>query len=767
MKWIIGLVVITLLAVVAWFLIPRIAPVSQSHPLEALPESTWLIVETKASKAQALFSDSNSLFQDLSVIEPISSLMQNIGDKLSEDDRIITLFLFGSTKSPSIGAIEFSNQNESLLGDYFSEHIFFSDYAIHSNEPLLATTTNHAQLQKLLGSDNDDGISICAKPKRIIEFYSDQLSSELKLMLGYEVVTDDWVGFEMRDEGNLFMANGVGTSTTDETSKKRDLHLLRYVPAKTGVALLSSSDSVAFAMVYCPYSNDQEKEHENLFLLFSEENSNAESITEGQTYQGIPISIGALPNSLNALNIKWQSESYIAHFGSVRIHAASFKQLTKLIDDYLADDKLISSAYFKQIEPAISDASFTFYMRPDMLADQNPFIADDAELENVNTLVFQSFSELPLQKFYALSILHHTVFVDQAPTLWSLLLDTTIAAGPWAFVNHYSEENEVIIQDTKNQLYLVNKDGKTLWKQRLDAPIAGDIQMIDAYKSKKYQMLFNTKTSTYLLDRNGKNVGDFPLKLTNETAVSPSIVQYDSKGDYRILIADGNTIRNVDIEGKPIKGWKDPSINANAISSVEYLNYSGKDYLSVISAENTIYFFDRTGTERIKKLQADSTASSLKLRRGKSLNNCMFIGCDSIGNIHTSQPNAKNTVNNILPIGSDVGLVVTDNPTHAYVTVKKDRVLSLNRDLNVELDFLMPEELNKEIQMISMQKEWIGLQNSASSHFYLLDLEGTLLDKMPLRGSGKALLLDLDKNGSQELLIGDGKRELLVYKLAD
>jgi len=64
-------------------------------------------------------------------------------------------------------------------------------------------------------------------------------------------------------------------------------------------------------------------------------------------------------------------------------------------------------------------------------------------------------------------------------------------------------------------------------------------------------------------------------------------------------------------------------------------------------------------------------------------------------------------------------------------------------------------------------KGWIGLESQNGEHFYLLDLEGRLLDKMPIKGSGKALLIDLDKNGSQELIIGDGIREMLVYKLAD
>ncbi len=766
MRWIIGIVTLTLLAVVGWFLFPRIAPVNAPDPLDILPEDTWLVMDANASAAHALFSDSTSLFRDLSIIESFQHVIINADQKLIEKNHRVIFFLYGSTEAPMLGVIESAKEKNALLRDFFTEHIYFGKYTMHSNELLNTTIRENSGLKKLLRATNNTEVSICAKPQRIIAYYSEQLAPELKLILAHEIVTEDWVGFDLRENANLFMANGIGSSKMDETGKKRDLNLLRYLPAKTGIAVLSSTDSAAFAMAYCPYSNEGEVEHENLFLLVSEKEPSTAS-SEDQSYQGIPISIGPLPSAMSLLGLAWNDEAYIARLGSVSIHAASFTQLTKLIDDYLADDKLISSPSFKHIEPAISDASFTFYMRPEMLFQKNPFITNDAELENINTLVFQSFSELPLQKFYALSIVHHAKFVDKASTLWRLLLDTTIAAGPWGFENHYTKENEVIIQDAKHQLYLVNKDGKTLWKQRLDAPIVGDVHMIDAYKSGKYQMLFNTTSSTYLLDRNGKNVGDFPLKLEGKTAVSPTIAQYDSKGDYRILIADGNSIRNVDVDGKAIKGWKNPTINGMAVSPIHYLNYAGKDYLTVITNANSIYFFDRAGSERIKKLQADTLAMALTLREGKSLNDCAFIGYDSIGNIHTTQIGKENRVQNILPLGSDVGLLVTDLIDHAFVTVKKDKVLSLNRDLDVKLDFLLPEELSKNIQILSSPKGWIGCESASNDHFYMLDLKGNMLDKMPLNGAGKALLLDVDKNGSQEVLIGDGKRELMVYKLAD
>ena len=765
MRWIIRLVLVLIIGVCAWFWYPRLLPSVESNPIDSIPEDTWLVFQAPANKVSAIFSDSSSIYSELSVLEKFSTFWNLQQTDFSASNETILFFLYGNTSNPSLGLIEQSKGQ--IKTSAFSNHFEVGDYIIHLNDSLPSQTTSREKLSKLLSSGDINKAFVCGLPIQVLEFYNDQIAVELKLILSQEIVTEDWVGFDMQEEDGLFTANGVGISATDETSKKRDLNLLRYLPSKTGAAMLSSIDSLTYSMIYCPYSNEDEMGMENLFILITYNESASRDISEDQAYQGIPISIERLPSSFSMFNIPWQNESYAAHFGSVLIYSSSFKQLTKLIDDYLADDKLISSPFFKHIEPAISDASFTFYMRPEMLSHKNPFVDSDAQLSSINTLVFQCFSELPMQKFYALSILHHKEFVDEAPLLWSALLDTAIAAGPWSFKNHYTKENEILVQDARHQLYLLNKGGKNLWKLKLDEEIVGNIQLIDAYQSGKFQMLFNTKSSTYLVDRNGKNVGSFPLKLETSASTSPSIVKYDNKGDYRILIADGKTIRNIDIEGNPIKGWKNPSINSNATSEIIYLSYSGKDYLTVISEEKSIYYFDRTGKERINKLQADTNAMSLVLAEGKTLNDCQFTGFDSIGNIHTAQLKKENKIRNILPIGSDVGFMLTLDSEHKYIILKQDRLLALNTEYDVTLDFLLPEEMKPSIQMISSEKGWIGCESRSGKHFYIIDLEGRMLDKMPLRGSGKALLMDVDQNGSQELILADGKRELLVYKLAD
>jgi hypothetical protein len=94
-------------------------------------------------------------------------------------------------------------------------------------------------------------------------------------------------------------------------------------------------------------------------------------------------------------------------------------------------------------------------------------------------------------------------------------------------------------------------------------------------------------------------------------------------------------------------------------------------------------------------------------------------------------------------------------------------VIALDKSRDVSLDFLMPEALSRNIYPLPESEDWIGLENSARTDFYLLDLNGRLLDKMPLSGQGPAVLVDLDQNGSMECVLSSPSKGLVAYKLAD
>ncbi|HOH96222.1 MAG TPA: WD40 repeat domain-containing protein, partial [Candidatus Enterocola sp.] len=124
--------------------------------------------------------------------------------------------------------------------------------------------------------------------------------------------------------------------------------------------------------------------------------------------------------------------------------------------------------------------------------------------------------------------------------LISIELDKPARIKPQFVINHYTGETEIAIQDEKNQFYLINSEGKILWKIQLPEAIIGDITQVDMLKNKKLQMAFTTLNKLYIIDRTGKNLKSYPKNLPSRATAGLSVFDYDNKRDYRFFIPTEN-----------------------------------------------------------------------------------------------------------------------------------------------------------------------------------------------------------------------------------
>lgn len=133
----------------------------------------------------------------------------------------------------------------------------------------------------------------------------------------------------------------------------------------------------------------------------------------------------------------------------------------------------------------------------------------------------------------------------------------TQSVDQWAVVNHNSNEKETLRQRDDLSLELISASGKTLWSIPMKDRIVGDVHQIDIYKNGKLQMAFATSKAIYILDRNGKNVGAFPLKLKEKTNAGLFVFDYDNTKTYRLIIPLSNgEVINYNTDGLPTTGWK-------------------------------------------------------------------------------------------------------------------------------------------------------------------------------------------------------------------
>ena len=162
-------------------------------------------------------------------------------------------------------------------------------------------------------------------------------------------------------------------------------------------------------------------------------------------------------------------------------------------------------------------------------------------------------------------------------------------------------------------------------KKNLKDKIRSDVQLVDIYKNGKFQMLFNTDNEIHLIDRNGIDLPNFPVKLSASATAPLSLFDYDGDKDYRVLIPCSNkTIYNYTLEGKKLEGFSPIKTEEPVDLPISYVTVGPSQYLVAIDREGKIYTFSRRGVGRIGL-------------RNRCTLNCMNYFVDAGSNLSSTQ----------------------------------------------------------------------------------------------------------------------------------
>ena len=188
----------------------------------------------------------------------------------------------------------------------------------------------------------------------------------------------------------------------------------------------------------------------------------------------------------------------------------------------------------------------------------------------------------------------------EAQLIWQTKLDAPLAIKPAIVKNHNTGGREVFVQDEKNTIYLIDDDGRVLWKLPIEGRINSEIFQVDMYKNGKLQYLFSTPSHLYLIDRNGNYLPRYPLSLPSSSKQGMSLCDYEGNRDYRIFIpGDDRRIYLYDLTGNQVQGWNIPRCDNDIVSRVSHFRVSGKDYI-VYAGQHRLYILDRRGKERVR-----------------------------------------------------------------------------------------------------------------------------------------------------------------------
>ncbi len=205
--------------------------------------------------------------------------------------------------------------------------------------------------------------------------------------------------------------------------------------------------------------------------------------------------------------------------------------------------------------------------------------------------------------------------------LWSCNIQRSVHRTPDIVLNHTNNTREVLVQDTLHRIHLVSATGQELWTRDLDGPILGPVHQVDKFRNGKLQLLFNTARTCYLIDRNGKDLGGFPLALKSEATAPLSVFDYDGNGEYRLLVPTKDLrLLNFNLDGKAVEGWAPPKLQAAAVDAVHHLRIRNKDHLVLVLENGRVMVLDRKGNERERlRVQLDRIAHVEQLLPGNEL----------------------------------------------------------------------------------------------------------------------------------------------------
>ncbi|MCB0396862.1 MAG: hypothetical protein KDD36_09425 [Flavobacteriales bacterium] len=541
------------------------------------------------------------------------------------------------------------------------------------------------------------------------------------------------------------------------------------IPIDTGLALISFWQTADATTAVNRISNDQSPFiYKGVFNIYP-----LNEDTTWHPFSGFPLG-----------QSKWK---YVAALNDYLLIAADTGALMAVFDAFETENTLHRSIRYNNFMKDVAPGEgLMFYLNlPEIGKWLRPVVNEESDTALLHTTTLsKQFDAVTLQlkpqahRWYLDLYAKYHPYRDEerkgkevrSSEVTTVELDDALVLEPFVIKNHYDGTREVLVQDAGNQLYLVNGKGEILWKKQIPERILGEAIQVDRYRNGKLQIMFNTRTHLYQIDRNGKDVTGYPLKLSKPATTGIAVLDYDNNRDYRILVPlDGGIIQNLDIDGKTVKGWDFKAERGNIDQPPVLYSIAGKDYIVAVTDKGKPYFLNRRGEVRITLGEEViiSPENGITLdERSKD-----FVSTDSTGNGLRISTSGKVTTQTLPPAGSHHRMIYTQvsgDREPEYVIQDKQRltVYTQNAETVFEFTFNQNVAFRPLALSFSSNNTRIGLLDQKSHHVYLFNANGSQVPGFPVDGYIGFRVQDLDRDGTFELITGGGGNRLLIYRLS-
>jgi hypothetical protein len=162
--------------------------------------------------------------------------------------------------------------------------------------------------------------------------------------------------------------------------------------------------------------------------------------------------------------------------------------------------------------------------------------------------------------------------------------------------SHISRANEILIQDSLNDVSLLSMEGKVFWKIPVGDQITSGIDQIDFLNNGKLQYIFATRDAIHIIDRLGNYVAPYPLRLAGKDIEQLSVVDYDRSKKYRFLVSEKNgRLWMYDKTGENLEGWTPCDAGGELLVPPAHHRIKGKDYIVAFRKDGYVNLYNRRG----------------------------------------------------------------------------------------------------------------------------------------------------------------------------
>lgn len=449
--------------------------------------------------------------------------------------------------------------------------------------------------------------------------------------------------------------------------------------------------------------------------------------------------------------------------------------LVQVIDHFYNRKTLLEDANYQALSDNISDRSNVYLYcnlkTPDPSLEK--VFSDAAGFSFIKTM--KRFEAFALQFSFINSMFYTNMFLSYNPeyremnrTNMGTTLEAPASGRPFLVTNHRNEKTNILVFDERNTLYLIDHLGRVQWKLPLVELPLGEVFMVDYYGNKKYQYLFNTRNYVYLVDLNGNDVADYPVKLSPPATNGLAVFDYDNNEDYRLLIAkEDNKIYNSTLEFSSVEGWSAIQAAGTVSRPVQYLDKGGKDYLFVSDATGNVTIADRRGRSRIgvkgKVNQAANSVFYINRTNSKGL----FLTSDNRGKIIYIDEKGKLSETDFGDFSPGHYFFYEDfnaDDHQDFIYVDGNRMVVYDRFKKVILEHQFAEVVTRAPSVFAWAgRLYIGVLLEAAGEIHIFDHQGRRFQEQYLEGSLPFTVGSLEP-GHLNLITAKGK-ELLNYRL--